>query len=57
MDKVQKPISSQCYIPSSEPFRINLYFHALSVPLQGITVLFLHEAQRVNVGIAVIIFP
>jgi hypothetical protein len=22
MDKVQKPISSQCYRPSSEPFRI-----------------------------------
>jgi hypothetical protein len=22
MDKVQKPVSSQCYIPSSEPFRI-----------------------------------
>jgi hypothetical protein len=24
MDKVQKPISSQCYILSSEPFRIYL---------------------------------
>jgi hypothetical protein len=23
MDKVQKTISSQCYIPSSEPFRIH----------------------------------
>jgi hypothetical protein len=24
MDKVQKPINSECYTPSSEPIRINL---------------------------------
>jgi hypothetical protein len=24
MDKVQKPINSECYTPSSEPIRINI---------------------------------